>query len=86
MIAKILILIGLVKLLQVTNSPFLCSGIYVVVGLLLGLIFGIPFTNLIIPLVVGFVLASVYFWLLNQLESGILWWIILIGGAFIGLV
>ncbi|WP_396586962.1 hypothetical protein [Bermanella sp. R86510] len=40
----------------------------------------------LITTVIGFVLASVYFWLLREFNDGLLHWVILIGGLFIGLV
>lgn len=87
MILKIFLIVALIKLLTATDKPFLCSGIYAVGTLLFGLAFGYPFSVVLIAGLLGFVLASLYFWLLSRFEdSGMVWWLIMIGGLVIGLV
>ena len=85
-IAKIFILLGLIKLLDATNQPFLCSGIYTGILFILGLISEPPFLSLIIGCIIAFGLSSLYFWLLDRFQGSIIWWIIFIGGLLIGLV
>lgn len=86
MILKIIILVALIRLLVATDKPLLCSGIYAGVALFFGLVVGNPFCAVLAFSVVGFALASLYFWLLYRLQGGALWWVILIGGLAIGLV
>ena len=86
MILKIIILVALIRLLIVTDKPILCSGIYTGVGFFFGLVMGNPFWAVLIASAIGFALASLYFWLLCRVQSGALWWFILIGGLAIGLV
>jgi hypothetical protein len=87
MIIKFVLLAVLIRLLLATDKPFLCSGIYAGVALLLGLIFGNPFLAVLIHAAISFLLASLYFWLLDKLEgSEVLWWLVAIVGILIGLV
>jgi len=86
-IIKFILLAALVRLLLETDKPFLCSGIYAGVAFLLGLVFGIPILVVLIHASISFVLASIYFWLLDRLDgSEVLWWLVAIGGIVIGLV
>ncbi len=87
MIIKFVLLAVLIRLLLATDKPFLCSGIYAGVAFLLGLIFGHPLLSVLTHAAISFVLASVYFWLLDRLEgSEVLWWLVAIVGVVIGLV
>lgn len=85
MIFNLIILFGLVKLLLLTQKPFLCSGIYAVITLALSLLFENQLMPSLTVAVLSFALASLYFWILNRLEgSGIIWWIACAaGGLFI---
>jgi len=86
MIFKIIFLIGLIQLLYKSDKPFLCSGIYAGLIFVLSILLGVGLMGTLITTVIGFVLASVYFWLLREFSDGLLHWVILIGGLFIGLV
>ena len=86
MILKILLLVGLLQFLYRTESPFLCSGIYGVAAIFLGLIFGGQILNVLIMSLIAFGLATAYFWLLNEYRDGAAHWGIMIGGLFIGIV
>ena len=81
MIVKVLILAALVKLLLATNKPFLCSGIYAAVSFIFPLMTGKGFLVAIITGTVAFVLASIWFWLLNRFEDrpGVFWCIVVLG-------
>ncbi len=85
MIFRVLLLVGLIRLLIETNKPFLCSGIYAAAVTLFALIIGRGIGALVAG-VWAFLLSSVYFWLLDRFDGGILFWIILIVGLLIGLV
>jgi hypothetical protein len=85
-ILKIIVLVGLIRLLVATEKPILCSGIYTGIAFFFGLIMGNPFWSVLFSSAIGFALASLYFWLLDQIQDGALWWIVLIGGLAIGLV
>lgn len=87
MIIKFILLAALIRLLIATDKPFLCSGIYAGVALVFGLAFGGKVLAVLISVGIGFVLASIYFWLLNRLDSGsVVWWLVAILGIAIGLV
>ena len=86
LIIRIAILVGLVRLLTMTGKPFLCSGIYAAIALFFDLLSGSGPIDALISGGVAFLLASLYFWLLNRYDEGALYWIILVGGLLIGLV
>ena len=85
---KAIVLLGLVRVLLVTEKPLLCSGIYAAFAFLLVLATESSITGaalLGVALVFGY--ATVYFYLLSQFESHEpYWWIVLVAGIFIGLV
>ena len=85
-VLKVLILVGLVRLLVETRRPFLCAGIYALAAVVPPAFTGAPLSGLAVAAALTFVLAAVYFWLLNRLEGGLLWWLVLLGGLAIGLV
>ncbi len=87
MIIKFLVLAVLIRLLIASEKPFLCSGLYAGMALVFGLIRGGPVGAVLISAGLGFVLASVYFWLLNRLDTGsLVWWLVALLGIAIGLV
>ncbi|HTH48169.1 MAG TPA: hypothetical protein VMB21_11700 [Candidatus Limnocylindria bacterium] len=87
MIIKFLVLAVLIRLLIATDKPFLCSGLYAGVSLIFGLVRGGPVGGVMISAGIGFVLASVYFWLLSRLDTGsLVWWLVALLGIAIGLV
>jgi hypothetical protein len=87
MILKILLLIGLIKLLIASQQPLLCSGIYAGVVLLFGLVNSAPFGTLMLVVAISFALASIYFWLLNRFgDNLVLFWVIAVAGIAIGFV
>ena len=70
MILKFILLGALVRLLLLTQKPFLCSGIYAGITLLFSLIGGnVKFLPLLLTVVIVFVLSSIYFWLLHRFED-----------------
>jgi hypothetical protein len=86
-VIKIFLLAALVKLALVSDSPLLCAGIYAGSGLALSLLFGAPLGAVVLAAIMGFALASAYFWLLYKFQgSGFLWWVIMVVGFAIGLV
>ena len=86
MILKIFILIGLLKLLDVTGKPFLCSGIYGCLVFVFSLMFGTGITEALLITAISTALAALYFWLLDYFNDGFAYWGILVGGLLIGLV
>jgi hypothetical protein len=86
LIVKVVILVGLIKLLLATEKPVLCAGIYGAGVALLMLGFGIPFGFVYLRAGGAFILAWLYFAGLNATEGTKLFWVILIGGLLIGLV
>jgi len=69
MIIKVLLLAALIKLLLVTNKPFLCSGIYAGVIFVFSIISGAGILSALLGTAIGFVLATIWFWLLNRFED-----------------
>ena len=94
MIIKIILLAVLIRLLVATNRPWLCAGLYTgvlivwnVVELFAGntpFLPGLP--ALLIFAAIRFALSGFYFWLLNRIDGGVWWWIVMIAGILIGLV
>lgn len=85
-IIKIALLISLIKLLRSTDNPKLCAGIYALGTFILGLFLGKAFSFVLIITAISFLLAWLYFWLLNKLDGSFLWWIVFLGGLLTGLV
>jgi hypothetical protein len=88
-IIKIVLLLGLIKLLEATDKPLVCATVYVIVAGFISLALSVGSINwggLMIGLAISFVSAFVYFWLLQKTEGSIFWWIIMLGGFFIGLI
>ena len=83
---NLLILIGLLRILRITGNPYLCSGLYALATMFVALIFGAGILSTLFSGVISFVLATLYFYLLNRFHSGLLYWVILVGGLAIGLV
>jgi hypothetical protein len=84
---KILLIIGLIKLLRETHQPLLCASIYVGVRLIFSFLFGHSLIYLFVGSLAAGTLAALYFWLLDYFEaSGIIFWIIALGGFLIGFV
>ncbi len=86
MIFNVLILAGLIKLLLITENPFLCAGVYSGLRFLIALIFGYPLLPTLIASAISFALALLYFWLLNRFQGSAIFWLVLILGLVIGLV
>jgi hypothetical protein len=85
MIVRILLLVGLIRLLIETNKPFLCSGIYATIVTAFALIGGAGI-GAVVAGGLAFVLSSAYFWLVDRFEDSILFWIIMVVGLLIGMV
>jgi hypothetical protein len=86
-IFKILIMVGLIKLLLFTNKPLLCASIYAGAAILMALLVGRPVSIILLAAIFAFALSAAYFWLLDTFQdSGIIWWIIMIVGFAIGFV
>ncbi len=86
-IVKVILLIGLIRLLIAIKQPFVCSGLYTGVVLFFNLISGAGLLRSLLLAPVVFGLASLYFWLLARFESSfLLFWLIVFVGLIIGLV
>ena len=87
MLFKILLLAALVRANLHTGKFLFCSSLYAVTGLVLALVSGGELLPTLLWSAIAFGLATLYFWLLVRLEdSGIVWWVVLVGGLLIGLV
>lgn len=85
MIFKIIILGGLVWLNTLIENPIFTAAIYAFVVLIFSFFFAQNIFQVLLSGLIAFLLASIYFWLLKR-ASGIVWWIILVGGVLVGLV
>lgn len=83
---NLLVLFATLKLLEQTNKPLQPAIVYSIARFIFGLMFSGDLMMTIIATLISFVLAYVYFWLLNKTSGSILWWLILILGLAIGLV
>lgn len=86
MFVKILVLLGLIKLLDSTENPYLCAGIYAFVAAIFAGMVSTEASQVLIAAIVGFLLSFVYFWLLIKTKFSWVWWVIMVGGVVIGLV
>jgi hypothetical protein len=82
------VLAAFVKLLLVTESPWLCAGLYAglaAIGAVIAVLEGgtnVPAALLTLALVSG--VACAYFWSLSRIERGTgTWWAVLLAGAVI---
>ncbi|HEY3416243.1 MAG TPA: hypothetical protein VGM23_05100 [Armatimonadota bacterium] len=79
-IAKVLILVGLFRLLSETDKPFVCSGLYGAAVLLLGLAAGSSASALLLSTLIALAVSSLYFWALSKLDGTLFWWPVMIVG------
>jgi hypothetical protein len=87
MIIKILILTALIRLLITTHKPMLCAIVYTVVVGLSYLVIGNALSVMTIGIALVFVFSLIYFWLLERFcDSGMTWWVIMLGGICLGFV
>ncbi|MBN1815734.1 MAG: hypothetical protein JW828_00145 [Sedimentisphaerales bacterium] len=85
-IIRIVILVALIRLLTATEQPFLCAGLYAGVRCLFAVAINGPSWSILVFGAVAFLLASLYFWLLDRFDETFWWWIIMVVGFGIGLV
>ncbi len=87
LILKLLVIIGLIRLLSATQKPILCAGIYAGIVLLLNIAFhSSEFFAVVFGTAIAFSLSFIYFFLLCKFENRGLYWIILVCGFLIGVV
>jgi hypothetical protein len=85
-IIKFLPFIGLLYLNNKSPKPLVYAGLYCGVYFLFGLMTGYTIQNLILPVLIIYVLLTVYYYLLTVFSDSILYWIILVGGIAIILI
>jgi hypothetical protein len=81
-ILYIIVLIACIKLLNLTDKPLLCAGLYSCAVSFLGLCFG-NWLAVLINLPIVFFYTWGYFWLLVRFTESGLYWLILFGGLFL---
>jgi hypothetical protein len=86
LIFRIVILLGLVRLLIVSGKPLWCSSIYAALVVGGGLFFSGSIMNSLVEGGIAFALATCYFWLLRRFDNSFIWWGIFILGPLIALV
>ncbi|GEP45201.1 hypothetical protein [Brevifollis gellanilyticus] len=80
---KLVQLIALVQIFHLTQKGLMCAAIYGGVSLLFA---WVRTENVLAALIwgaVSFTAASIYFWALDKLDSGVLWWLLLVIGGFV---
>ena len=80
---KIFLLVGLIRFVINKESPFLCASIYTLSCVFLAFMSVTPFALLLLKGVFLFGFSSLYFWLLDKFQEGVLWWIIMVVGLLI---
>jgi len=84
---KLLILIGLVKLLDLTENPWLCATLYAIAIFSFVAFSANPnWVSILIITAVSFVASFIYFYLLNRTKETCIYWLILMLGLVIGFV
>lgn len=90
LIFRLLFIVGIIRLLMVTNKPFLCALIYAVLVAIASFVSGYRFELsedrlelILVTSGVAFVASGIYFWLLKRFNNSFLWWPILIVGVLI---
>ena len=80
MIIKAIMLVIFVRLLVMTDKPWLCTGLYALAVVIYGFFSGAPISAIAISGGISVVVFGLYFWLLNRFHSGILYWLIFLLG------
>ncbi len=86
MFMKIIVLGSLIRMLFSFESPLLCAGIYTGFVAVMSIFFWPGFLGFIIGLPLSFLLALIYFVLLNRFQDTWIFWLIAFIGILIGLV
>ena len=81
-IAKIFLLVGVVKLLINFEKPVLCSSIYAIGSFILLTMLGLDLGRALVLALIEFGVATLMFALMNRSE-GVAWWTILIAGVLL---
>jgi len=75
-----LVLLAMVRLLDYTENPLECAGIYAVLVFFLHLFFGrVSLLQNIVYLTVTFGVSVVYFYLLNRFKYTLKYWLVFVG-------
>jgi hypothetical protein len=84
---KIVILVGLVRLLLATENFLLCAGIYSASACAFALLFDYTLGQRVFLCVFALITSTIYFFILSKIESKTpAWFVFMIGGLLIGLV
>jgi hypothetical protein len=86
MIFRVMILLALVKLLDMTNSPGLCTFLLAAAITAFRLAFSPGYLVAVVTAVLSLIIYGLYFWLLNRYNRGIWYWLIFIVGLPICLI
>jgi hypothetical protein len=86
-LVKPFLLLALIRLLEQTEQPFMCAGIYTFIRVLFGFLLGEPIGSILLVALVGGAMAALYFWVLDKLMGkGFIFWTVAIAGLVIGMV
>ena len=84
---NVIILASLVKINLECDSPWVATCIFGIAGFVLGLMFGHPFSAILIGTGINVGLGFLFFWLLKKSEGSSVWWAVMLLGilGFLGL-
>lgn len=71
----------MIRLLIATNKPLLCAGVYAGSAFALGAVFSNDITRVTMMTGLAFIAAFVYFWILDRIDSLVIWWVVAVVGA-----
>ena len=86
MYLKAILLIGLARVLVVTENVPLCVGVYAVAVFATGMLFSLPMGTVALLTALAVVHATALFWALRKIDGGVLWWSVLVAGVLLGLL
>ena len=87
LVVRVLVLVGLIKILLETDKPLLCAGTYTLIRTVLAAAFHGLSLELALFALIAFLLAFLYFWLLDRFRDSLgMFALILVLGLAIGLV
>jgi hypothetical protein len=81
LLIKAFLLAAVIRLLIATNKPLLCAGIYAGSAFVLGAVSSGDIMRVTVMAGLAFIAAFIYFWILDRIESLLIWWVVAVVGA-----
>ena len=83
---RLVMLVMLVQVLIHTSKPLFCASLYTLITFLVALVFYHVFWTAVLIALATFMLAWLYFWLLERFDESLFFWAIMLSGMAILLV